>query len=644
MLKLKPTRTYTVPAGGATENFNLDGAEQLIIVNGSVTLAANYVIDTAGTPITDMTVDIKWLANVDLNGSTVTVFGVLLTQQQANTDGNITCIYNGATWDVIINSDTEGTNPTSRTDTVVWNAGGGTTNVIDGIDDKWQIITGNAVLVGSWVMQGAGVPGDGDVFIADYRATLTVGGNTVTIFGLTLTTAQALAGRTRVWAVYDGTAAAYRAVLIQDVNLAGYVETSSIANNAVDLAKMAGIARGSLIVGDSLGDPAYLDLSTDNDITGGDGNDVVSLTQDAGASTVTYSRNGAGTFSLVVDAGTNTLELYDENPVAPVANTVAGNNAVSIGENNTGSGANALALGDGNTASNTDSVAIGDTNTSSGLNSTAIGNNNSTTNTSGVSIGDTNTNSSVNGVAIGNTNAVNTGADAIAIGISNTSTGVTSAAIGANNIATGDNSTAIGQLNTATGDNSTAIGHLNVATGDNSTAIGKEAQTTRFGQTAVASDNIGGGGNNFSQVTILPIQRATTDATPDVLTLNGQAPAAGTFVTVEANSLMMCQALVTCVQESGAAGTAGDASTWKICFDIKNVGGTTALIGTPVYYTDAGTGSTVGQTWANDGALVTTVVVTADNTNDSIAFTITGEANKNLLWHCALIVSEIKYG
>jgi len=67
----------------------------------------------------------------------------------------------------------------------------GTTTYQPGVDIGYQVITGSPVLIGSVVFATGGSPIDGDQFTVDYRATPTLGGNTVTIFGITLTTAQA---------------------------------------------------------------------------------------------------------------------------------------------------------------------------------------------------------------------------------------------------------------------------------------------------------------------------------------------------------------------------------------------------------------------------------------------------------------------
>jgi len=66
----------------------------------------------------------------------------------------------------------------------------------------------------------------------------------------------------------------------------------TIADNAVSLAKMAGITRGSIIVGDASGDPAALDVNDDGKILVGDGNDINSV---AVSGEITLSNTGATT-------------------------------------------------------------------------------------------------------------------------------------------------------------------------------------------------------------------------------------------------------------------------------------------------------------------------------------------------------------
>ncbi|SVC01811.1 uncharacterized protein METZ01_LOCUS254665, partial [marine metagenome] len=68
----------------------------------------------------------------------------------------------------------------------------------------------------------------------------------------------------------------------------------TIAANAVSLAKMAGITRGSIIIGDSGGDPAELVAKTDTQILVGNGDDLASVAVSGDA---TLANNGALTIA-----------------------------------------------------------------------------------------------------------------------------------------------------------------------------------------------------------------------------------------------------------------------------------------------------------------------------------------------------------
>ena len=52
------------------------------------------------------------------------------------------------------------------------------------------------------------------------------------------------------------------------------VETAKINDNAVTLAKMAGLARGKIIIGDSSGDPAALTVGSNGQVLTSDGTDI----------------------------------------------------------------------------------------------------------------------------------------------------------------------------------------------------------------------------------------------------------------------------------------------------------------------------------------------------------------------------------
>jgi len=89
------------------------------------------------------------------------VFGANIDQEMAMNDLRIECKYDSvsASWGVIVLEDMTGLplgvfGVEERT----WDAGGGTVNLVYGIDKSYQRITGTAALGASWVIQGSGTP------------------------------------------------------------------------------------------------------------------------------------------------------------------------------------------------------------------------------------------------------------------------------------------------------------------------------------------------------------------------------------------------------------------------------------------------------------------------------------------------------
>lgn len=79
------------------------------------------------------------------------------------------------------------------TKTIALTAGGGTINLTPGVDEKYIRIYGSPVtLTSSWTIQGAGTPKEGDTFIVYLDQEITLDGNTLTIFGVSITETQAV--------------------------------------------------------------------------------------------------------------------------------------------------------------------------------------------------------------------------------------------------------------------------------------------------------------------------------------------------------------------------------------------------------------------------------------------------------------------
>lgn len=93
--------SYAIPAGGGTFNINLNDGEDSTIYyrfTGNVTLTSNFTIAFTGSTTKPKRVVILYNATVDLNANTLTIFGVQLSDVQAE-GGNVTieAIYDGTT-------------------------------------------------------------------------------------------------------------------------------------------------------------------------------------------------------------------------------------------------------------------------------------------------------------------------------------------------------------------------------------------------------------------------------------------------------------------------------------------------------------------------------------------------------------------
>ena len=71
----------------------------------------------------------------------------------------------------------------------------------------------------------------------------------------------------------------------------GSIDTAHIADNQVTLAKMAGLARGKIIIGDSSGDPVALTVGSANQVLKSDGTDISWAASPASISSYTNSTN-----------------------------------------------------------------------------------------------------------------------------------------------------------------------------------------------------------------------------------------------------------------------------------------------------------------------------------------------------------------
>ena len=171
-------------------------------------------------------------------------------------------------------------------------------------------------------------------------------------------------------------------------------------------------------------------------------------------------------------------------------------------------------------------------------------------------------------------------------------------------------------------------GWLNTASGSAATVSGGSyGSAYLMGMEAYANNRFTVAGD--AQRSDLVVRNQTIGATPVALSLRGNI--AVNRMVLPAGKVWRFRADVVAKQTAGSAGTVGDVYSVTVVGTIKNIGGTTALVGTPVYENEM-----------NDAGLAgVDVTVTADNTNDALAITVTGETSKTIRWVSHVQLTEV---
>lgn len=180
--------------------------------SGAVTLAANVVVSptvTSGVPIS---FSILWTAELVLSSFSVSICGILFNQSDVNQTGVFNCTYNGTSWTVIYTPDASEQPQVYYGVASVTAATSGTTTWVAGVDRAYQRVSGApTTLVGNLIYTAAtsGVK-DGTQMTVEIAGSITVGSNSLIVFGITISAYDALNGGVAVVATFDATAGVWR--------------------------------------------------------------------------------------------------------------------------------------------------------------------------------------------------------------------------------------------------------------------------------------------------------------------------------------------------------------------------------------------------------------------------------------------------
>jgi hypothetical protein len=190
------------------------------------------------------------------------------------------------------------------------------------------------------------------------------------------------------------------------------------------------------------------------------------------------------------------------------------------------------------------------------------------------------------------------------------------------NVASGQLSDAAGSSCTASALLASARGSVCTASAQSAVARGERSLANRLGMYAAASGQFSAVGD--AQYVRFVARRKTTDNTATTLFLDGST----TRLTITSGKILFADILVSGVKSDGSA-----AACYKRKVAIKNVGGTTTLVGSV---------ETIG-TDIEDNAS-TDIAITADNTNDALQINVTGITAETWRWVAVVEGLEIAYG
>lgn len=202
----------------------------------------------------------------------------------------------------------------------------------------------------------------------------------------------------------------------------------------------------------------------------------------------------------------------------------------------------------------------------------------------------------------------------------NTASGTASSVVGGTgNIASGSRATAMGGGVGASGDYSVAMGGFGNASGNYSFSSGFNALATKHGQATHASGSFATIGD--AQRSEMVARNTTADSTWVELFLDGSS----LVMTVASNT-----AWTYSIHIIGISST-GDVGSYEIKGAIKNIAGTTSLVG-----------SATVTTIAEDLALWD-VRITADDTSDKLMLEVLGDDGTDIRWVASVRTTEVTY-
>lgn len=204
---------------------------------------------------------------------------------------------------------------------------------------------------------------------------------------------------------------------------------------------------------------------------------------------------------------------------------------------------------------------------------------------------------------------------------SQVASGAGAVTIGAFNTSSGAYSVSIGLANSSSGFASVAIGDGCTSSADVAIATGRNTSADRYGMRAHSGWRFAVNGD--AQAAEFVVSNSTTTNAAVTLFLRPDLP---TRLTIPSGKICQFLLIITGVRNGGA-----DVAVYMRRVTIKNIGGTTSLVGAV---------DTIG----TDQATGTSLAITADDANDALQIAPTGVSGQTWRWKCVVYGGEIGHG
>jgi hypothetical protein len=224
-----------------------------------------------------------------------------------------------------------------------------------------------------------------------------------------------------------------------------------------------------------------------------------------------------------------------------------------------------------------------------------------------------------------NSQTTASGSSSFSSGLNAVASGYASTAMGSTNLASASYSFAVGEACTASGISSSAIGAASIASNYYSLALNYYSNAANVSQIAFGL----GPALGQAQGNLQTLYKTTSDATSTILDITGNG---ANRIVIPAKRACTITGLITAYSDA----TDGyKVASWEIkCVIERNASNVTRIIGTPVI-------NPLGADTDAAGWAVTNV--TADDTNEALAITVTGEAATNIRWQGSLFYGQVGY-